>query len=54
MAGGGVSSTYDPLDSTQYTFEEMRALVEVANNWNTYVAVHAFTDDAVRQAVEAG
>ena len=34
MAGGGVSSTYDPLDSTQYTFEEMRALVEVANNWN--------------------
>jgi len=54
MAGGGVSSDYDPLDSTQYTFDEMRALVEVANNWNTYIAVHAFTDDAVRQAVEAG
>ena len=54
MAGGGVSSDYDPLDSTQYTADEMRALVEVANSWNTYVAVHAFTDDAVRQAVEAG
>jgi imidazolonepropionase-like amidohydrolase len=54
MAGGGVSSTYDPLDSTQYSFDEMRALVEVANSWNTYVAVHAFTDDAVRQSVEAG
>jgi len=54
MAGGGVASDYDPLDSTQYTFDEMRALVEVANNWNTYIAVHAFTDDAVRQAVEAG
>jgi imidazolonepropionase-like amidohydrolase len=54
MAGGGVASDYDPLDSTQYTFDEMRALVEVANNWNTYVAVHAFTDDAVRQSVEAG
>jgi imidazolonepropionase-like amidohydrolase len=54
MAGGGVSSDYDPLDSTQYTAGEMRALVEVANSWNTYVAVHAFTDDAVRQSVEAG
>ena len=54
MAGGGVSSDYDPLDSTQYTAGEMRALVEVANSWNTYVAVHAFTDDAVRQAVDAG
>jgi imidazolonepropionase-like amidohydrolase len=32
----------------------MRALVEVANSWNTYIAVHAFTDDAVRQSVEAG
>lgn len=54
MAGGGVSSDYDPLDSTQYTADEMRALVEVANSWNTYIAVHAFTDNAVRQAVEAG
>ena len=54
MAGGGVSSTYDPIDSTQYTFDEMRAFVEVASSWNTYIAVHAFTDDAVRQAVEAG
>lgn len=54
MAGGGVSSTYDPIDSTQYTFDEMRAFVEVANSWNTYIAVHAFTDDAVMQAVKAG
>ena len=54
MAGGGVSSSYDPIDSTQYTFDEMRALVEVARSWNTYVAVHAFTDAAVRQSVEAG
>lgn len=54
MAGGGVSSIYDPIDSTQYTFDEMRAIVDVANSWNTYVAVHAFTNAAVRQAVEAG
>ncbi len=54
MAGGGVSSNFDPLDVTQYTFAEMSALVEVANTWNTYIAVHAFTDTAVKQALEAG
>jgi imidazolonepropionase-like amidohydrolase len=54
MAGGGVSSTYDPLDVTQYTVPEIRAAVEAAENWGTYVAVHAYTPRAVRQAIEAG
>ncbi len=54
MAGGGVSSDFDPLDVTQFTFDEMKAAVEVAKTWNTYVAVHAYTDDAISQAVEAG
>lgn len=54
MAGGGVSSNYDPIDVTQYTLDEMKAIVDVAKTWNTYVTVHAFTDDAIRQAVEAG
>jgi imidazolonepropionase-like amidohydrolase len=53
-AGGGVSSLYDPLDVTQYTLDEMRAAVEVASTWNTYVTVHAFTDTAIQQAIEAG
>ena len=54
MAGGGVSSTYDPLDVTQYTVPELRAAVEAAENWGTYVTVHAYTPRAVRQALEAG
>jgi imidazolonepropionase-like amidohydrolase len=54
MAGGGVSSLYDPLDVTQYTTAEMRAAVEAAENWGTYVCVHAYTPRAVRQALEAG
>ena len=54
MAGGGVSSAYDPLDVTQYTVAELRAAVEAAENWGTYVAVHAYTPRAVRQALEAG
>ncbi|MCC0008336.1 MAG: amidohydrolase family protein, partial [Hyphomicrobiaceae bacterium] len=54
MGGGGVSSLYDPLDVTEYTFEEMKATVDVAKTWNTYVAVHVNTKEAVKQWVEAG
>lgn len=54
MAGGGVASYYDPLDVTQYTVAELRAAVEAAENWGTYVTVHAYTPRAVRQAIEAG
>jgi imidazolonepropionase-like amidohydrolase len=54
MAGGGVSSSYDPLDVTQYTVPELRAGVEAAENWGAYVAVHAYTPRAVGQALEAG
>jgi imidazolonepropionase-like amidohydrolase len=49
-----VSSAYDPLDVTQYTVAELRAAVEAAENWGTYVTVHAYTPRAVRQALEAG
>lgn len=54
MAGGGTSSEYDPLDVTQYTLDEMRAAVEAAEDWNTYVTVHAYHPRSVRRAIEAG
>ena len=54
MAGGGVSSPYDPLHTVQGGPEEFSAAVKAAEQWGTYVAVHAYTDEAVRQAVEAG
>lgn len=54
MAGGGTSSDYDPIDVTQYTFEEMKAAVDAAEDWNSYVMVHAYTPRAVRRAIEAG
>ncbi|RJQ76812.1 amidohydrolase family protein [Pseudonocardiaceae bacterium YIM PH 21723] len=54
MAGGGVASAHDPLDVTQYTEPELRAAVEAAANWGTYVTVHAYTDRAVQQAIRAG
>ncbi|MEV4410319.1 amidohydrolase family protein [Catellatospora sp. NPDC049609] len=54
MAGGGVASSYDPIDVTQYTFAELAAAVEAAGHWGTYVMVHAYTPASVRQAVRAG
>jgi imidazolonepropionase-like amidohydrolase len=54
MAGGGAASAYDPLDVAQYTLDEMKAAVEAADDWGTYVTVHAYTPKAVRRAIEAG
>jgi imidazolonepropionase-like amidohydrolase len=53
-AGGGVSSNYDPVDVSQYTEDELRAAVRAADDWGTYVLVHAYTPAAVRRAVAAG
>lgn len=52
--GGGVASTYDPIDVRQYSLEEMKAIVDVAESYNSYVAAHIFTDDAIQMAVKAG
>jgi imidazolonepropionase-like amidohydrolase len=54
MAGGGLASSYDPIDVTEYTESEMRAAVEAAENWGTYVMVHAYTPRAISQAIRAG
>lgn len=53
-AGGGTSSEYDPLDVTQYTLDEMKAAVDAADDWNTYVTVHAYHPKSVRRAIESG
>jgi imidazolonepropionase-like amidohydrolase len=53
-AGGGVSSPFSPIDVSTFTDGELRAAVEAADNWGTYVAAHAFTNAAIRRAVAAG
>ncbi|WP_269931021.1 metal-dependent hydrolase family protein [Aminobacter sp. HY435] len=53
-AGGGVSSPFSPLDVTTFTLPELRAAVEIAENWGTYVAAHAFTPEAIEMAIAAG
>lgn len=49
-----VSSPRSPLDMTAFSEEELRAAVEVAQDWNTYVATHAYTPRAVQRALAAG
>ncbi|MES2600627.1 MAG: amidohydrolase family protein [Pseudomonadota bacterium] len=53
-AGGGVSSPFSPIDVTTFTEPELRAAVEAAENWGTYVAAHAFTPAAIQRSIAAG
>ena len=54
MAGGGVASPSDPLDGTQYSIEEMTAIVEEARAARTYVMAHAYTPEQIIRAVRCG
>jgi imidazolonepropionase-like amidohydrolase len=52
--GGGIASNYDPLDVSEFTVEEIEAIVAAAENWNTYVLVHVYTAEGVKRALKAG
>ena len=54
MIGGGISSEKDPLHSQQYSFEELQAAVEAAEQWDTYVAAHVYLDAHVQRGLDAG
>jgi imidazolonepropionase-like amidohydrolase len=54
MASGGVASPSDPIWNTQYSDEELRAIVEEARSWRTYALAHAYTPEAIARAVRAG
>ncbi|WP_426436883.1 amidohydrolase family protein [Bradyrhizobium genosp. P] len=53
-AGGGVASPFSPLDVSTFTEPELHAAVEAAENWGTYVAVHAYTSVAIQRSIAAG
>ena len=54
MAGGGVTSAYDPIHTKQFTKAELEAAVEAADNWGTYVLTHAINNEAVEHSIDAG
>jgi imidazolonepropionase-like amidohydrolase len=53
-AGGGVASPFRPLDASTFTEAELRAAVEAAENWGTYVATHSYTPVSIRRSIAAG
>jgi imidazolonepropionase-like amidohydrolase len=54
MASGGVASPYDPVWNLQYSEGEVRAIVEEAHAWHTYVMAHAYTPEAIRRSIDFG
>jgi imidazolonepropionase-like amidohydrolase len=44
--GGAVSELRDPLDILEFSFDEIKAVADEAKRWNTYLAVHTYTDAA--------
>ena len=54
VASGGVASPYDPIWNLQYSEEEVRAIVEEAEAWHTYVMAHAYSPEAIRRSIDFG
>jgi imidazolonepropionase-like amidohydrolase len=54
LASGGVASPYDPIWNLQYSEEEVRAIVEEARAWHTYVLAHAYSPEAIRRSIDFG
>jgi imidazolonepropionase-like amidohydrolase len=54
MSSGGVASPYDPIWNLQYSEEEVRAIVEEAQAWHTYVLAHAYSPEAIRRSIDFG
>ena len=54
MCSGGVASPYDPIDSLQFTVEEITAAVEEAHAFGRYTLAHAYTPEAITRAVSCG
>ena len=53
-ATGGVLSEGDAVGATQYTFEELKALVDEAKKLERKVAAHAHGTEGIKLAVRAG
>ncbi|HKM69716.1 MAG TPA: amidohydrolase family protein [Stellaceae bacterium] len=54
LASGGVASPYDPIWNLQYSEGEVRAIVEEAQAWHTYVLAHAYSPEAIRRSIDFG
>ena len=54
MVSGGVTSIKDPIYASQLSDDEVRAAVEIADDWGSYVAVHVHQDIDICRALDLG
>ncbi len=54
MADGGVSSPSDPIGYQAFSINELKAIVEIARSFGTYVAAHLYDDLAIVRALDCG
>ena len=54
FVSGGVTSIKDPLYGSQYSDDEVRAAIEIAEDVDTYVAVHVHQDADIGRALDLG
>src|SRR5690606_39673762 len=54
MASGDVASPSDPLETVQYSMDELRAIVDEATRYGRYVMAHAYNETSIERSIEAG
>jgi imidazolonepropionase-like amidohydrolase len=54
MVSGGVTSTKDPIFQSAFSDDEIRAAVETAADYNSYVGMHVFQDSDLSRALDLG
>ncbi|CAN7353556.1 amidohydrolase family protein [Bosea sp. LjRoot9] len=54
MLSGGVASPNDPLESVQFTTDEIAAAVDEAKRWGVYVGAHAYSNESIVRGVKHG
>ena len=54
MSSGGVASQFDPWQLDAYSAEEIRAAVEVADAYGSYVISHAYSKKSIMRCLENG
>jgi imidazolonepropionase-like amidohydrolase len=54
MSSGGVVSQFDPWQLDAYSAEEIRAAVEIADAYGSYVMAHAYSKKSIMRCLENG
>ena len=54
MAGGGMGSFFDPLSTVQFTLDELKAAVDAASDYGTYIMAHLYIPKSIERALDAG